>query len=237
MRLDRYVGHAAGIGRSSAKRAIRQGLVVVEGMPDAIPETDIDPVTVRVTYNGSLLEWEEHIYLMMNKPSGYVTAMSDKKEQTVASLLPDMYVSRVHPVGRLDKDTEGLLLLTDDGDLTHALISPAYHVPKTYFCELKHGLTGEDMERLRHGVDIGDDEFTHEAIAEYAGDPDRIFLTIFEGRFHQIKRMIYAVDNELISLTRLSVGTVLLGDLEPGQVRYLTQEEVSSLQEYRKNGG
>ncbi len=235
MRLDRYVGHAAGIGRSNAKRAIRQGLVSVEGLPDAIPETDIDPDSVRVTYNGALLEWEEHVYLMMNKPAGYVTAVSDRKEETVTRLIPEKYASRVHPVGRLDKDTEGLLLLTDDGDLTHSIISPQYHVPKTYYCELVRDISEEDLDRLRRGVDIGDDKLTRECSAEYAEGRDRIFITISEGRFHQIKRMLYAVDNELRYLKRLSVGNILLGDLEPGHVRKLTHEELSSLKEYRKS--
>ncbi|MCR5304214.1 MAG: rRNA pseudouridine synthase [Lachnospiraceae bacterium] len=229
MRLDRYVGKAAQITRSDAKRAIRKGLVSVEGLSEILPETDIDPAVIKATYNGKPLFWEEHVYLMLNKPSGCVSAMSDRKEKTVAEYIPEQYVSRVNPVGRLDKDTEGLLLFTDDGELTHALISPEYHVSKTYLCGLSKDISEEDLEKLRKGVDIGDNETTRPADVKYSGGHDSIVLTIYEGRFHQVKRMLYAVGNEVVTLRRLSEGGITLGDLPLGETRKLTEDEVGIL--------
>ena len=166
---------------------------------------------------------------MLHKPAGVITATEDKAHETVMSLLGEDARKDFFPVGRLDKDTEGLLLITNDGELSHALLSPRKHVPKTYFVEVPEKLDLGQIEALEQGLDIGDDKKTLPAKIEILDDT-HIHLTICEGRYHQVKRMLKAVGSEVLYLKRVSFGTLTLDDtLEKGSYRPLTEEEITAL--------
>ena len=168
---------------------------------------------------------------MLNKPDGVVSATTDSHDTTVIDLLKAEERKNLFPVGRLDKDTTGLLIVTDDGDLAHHLTSPRHHVPKTYLVGIAYSLTVEDINRLETGVELTGDGMTKPAKVEVISEHE-IKLTISEGMYHQVKRMLKAVDNEVISLKRLSMGSVILDEsLAAGEYRRLTQEEILSLKE------
>ena len=161
----------------------------------------------------------------INKKGGYITAVDDPKDKTVMDLLPEWVIKKdLAPVGRLDKDTEGLLLLTNDGQLNHRLLSPKSHVDKTYYAELEKDISEDDLEKLRNGVDIGG-YITMPALAEKIDDK-KIHLTIKEGKFHQVKKMLEAVDNKVIYLKRISFGKLKLDDMELGEVREVNLEDI-----------
>ena len=180
---------------------------------------------------GKTVEYQEHIYIMMNKPSGIVSSTDGKDGDTVISLLPDeLQKCGLFPCGRLDKDTVGLLIITNDGPLAHELLSPKKHVDKTYLVTIREKLTDEVKNKLEQGVDIGDEKPTMPARVEVLSDK-QIYLTIREGRFHQVKRMLQAVDNEVLALKRVSFGALSLDEaLRPGECRELTSDEISALQ-------
>lgn len=166
---------------------------------------------------------------MLHKPAGVITATEDTNQKTVLDLLTGINTKKLFPVGRLDKDTEGLLLITDDGELAHKLLSPKKHVGKTYFVQTKYPVSDDAALLLREGVDIGDDTPTLPAMVEKAGDTE-LLLTIKEGRYHQIKRMLLAVDNEVVYLKRITMGPLQLpDDLEKGDFRPLSVSEVNAL--------
>ena len=166
---------------------------------------------------------------MINKPDGVVAATRDKNLPTVMDLIKPLPVKDMSPVGRLDRDTTGLLLITNDGELSHRLLSPKYHVDKTYLVTCEHSLSENDINRLCEGVDIGDDEPTLPARVKTSNGTD-IFLTIHEGRFHQVKRMLEAVDNKVTKLKRVSFGPLdLPGDLKEGEWRELTEDEIQKI--------
>ena len=171
---------------------------------------------------------------MLNKPAGVVSATEDKREKTVVDLITEKRRKDLFPVGRLDKDTEGLLLITNDGALAHELLSPRKHVDKTYFVKVKEQVSTEHVKLLETGVDIGEEKLTLPGkISRMALERTSLCLTIREGKFHQIKRMFQAVDNEVLYLKRLSMGTLELDEnLEPGAYRPLTQEEIKRLKEH-----
>lgn len=236
MRLDRFLCEMNMGTRSQAKALIRQGVVTVNGlvMKDAdfkIRETE-DQVYVR----GQVLEYQKFVYYMLNKPPGVVSATRDNTAETVTGLIAagegEALGGRdIFPVGRLDKDTTGLLILTDDGELAHRLLSPKRHVDKAYRVTIEHPLSEEGRRRLTEGVDIGDEKPTLPARVEILSDGE-ILLTIREGRFHQVKRMLAAVDNQVIALERTGFGPLRLDEgLKPGGYRKLTKEEVESLHE------
>ena len=166
---------------------------------------------------------------MLNKPAGVVSATRDHTCRTVTELLKDTGYTDLFPVGRLDKDTEGLLLMTDDGELAHQLLSPKKHVEKVYEVGLREALSGEDVRKLENGVDIGEGERTLPARVEIAEEM-RIFLTITEGKFHQVKRMLQAVGNEVVSLRRIAMGGLKLDSrLASGEYRELSEEEIAGI--------
>lgn len=168
---------------------------------------------------------------MLNKPGNVVTATKDNLSSTVMDLLPVDIRRNLFPVGRLDKDTEGLLLLTDDGELAHRLLSPARHVDKTYLVQIARTLSSEDKKALEAGVDIGEDKLTRPAIVEILNDHE-ILLTIQEGKYHQVKRMLKSVENEVTALKRVKFGKLNLDyELKPGEYRELTDREVCLLHE------
>ncbi len=179
-----------------------------------------------VTFQGKPLSYAAFHYYILHKPAGVITATEDKKESTVMDILKEEKVKNLFPVGRLDKDTEGLLLITDDGELAHNLLSPKKHVDKEYLVKVRDSISEEDCKKLSEGVDIGDEKPTAPAKVERVAEKE-ILLTIREGRFHQVKRMLQAVGNEVVYLKRLSMGSLRLPkDLEKGAYRPLSEEEI-----------
>lgn len=230
MRLDKFLCEAGAGTRSEVKQLIKKGAVTVNGEVEKAADRKVKEED-HVTLYDRTLSFQKFRYYLLHKPSGVITATEDGRERTVMELLQGIDTKDLFPVGRLDKDTEGLLLLTNDGALAHRLLSPRKHVDKTYFVRTKLPLSEEAAERLAEGVDIGDEKLTMPAIVKRLGDTE-LELTIREGRFHQIKRMLSAVDNEVVYLKRLSMGTLRLpADLTPGAYRALTEEELRQLQE------
>lgn len=235
IRLDKYLADMGVCTRSEARDQIKKGYATVNGEKIRKGDTKIDPETDEVTYRGRVLTYSQFVYYMLNKPAGVVSATEDKKDKTVLDLLPKPYPRDVFPVGRLDKDTEGLLLITNDGDLAHNLLSPKKHVDKTYFAKVDGILTPEDVSAFQEGMDIGEKNLTLPAKLEILSvdemdESSTCHITIAEGKFHQIKRMCLAVGKEVMYLKRLSMGTLVLDkSLALGESRVLTDEELNGL--------
>lgn len=231
LRLDKYLADM-GLGtRSEVKKTIQKGQVMVNDVSVKKPETKIDTQSDVVFYQGKEVAYAEFEYYMLHKPAGVVSATEDKKDQTVLDLI-DSKRKDLFPVGRLDKDTEGLLLITNDGQLAHRLLSPSKHVDKVYFARIDGKVTEEDVRIFSTGIDIGDEKPTlpAELTILNSSDESEIELTIREGRFHQVKRMFHAVGKEVIYLKRLRMGTLVLDENLPvGQFRQLTKKEIEQL--------
>lgn len=225
MRLDKFLTECGLGSRKEVKSLLTSGKVKVNGEIVKNPQSNIKENEDRVEYDNRILEYSKFRYYIMNKKAGYITAVEDPREKTVMELLPDWVIKKeLAPVGRLDKDTEGLLLLTNDGQLNHKLLAPKSHVEKTYYAELEKDISSEDIEKLENGVDIGG-YITMPAKAEIVGEK-KIHLTIKEGKFHQVKKMLEAVDNKVIYLKRISFGKLLLDDMELGEVREVKVEDI-----------
>ncbi len=229
LRLDKYLcGMNVGT-RSQVKKELKLGMVSVNGKTITRPEYKVDETTAQVAYKGKVLEYHKYVYYMLNKPAGVVSATKDNLHGTVAELLQSAGFGDLFPVGRLDKDTEGLLLMTNDGRLAHALLSPGKHVEKRYEAELEEGLSKEALQKLEQGVEIGEKHPTRPARVERLGEK-KIALTITEGKFHQVKRMLEAVGNRVVFLRRVAMGSLELDEsLAPGEYRELTKGEVEGL--------
>ena len=231
MRLDKFLCEM-GIGtRSEVKAYLKKGQVSVNGEVIKKPETKIDENIDSICFQGQELVFEAVQYFLLNKPAGCVTATRDNLSETVMSFLPENRRDDLFPVGRLDKDTEGLLLITNDGQLAHELLSPKKHVDKTYFAVIDGEVKEEHKQLFLSGLDIGDETLTMPAKLEIlkSGETSEIELTIQEGRFHQVKRMFEAVGTKVTYLKRISMGPLTLGNLQPGEVRVLTEEELEQL--------
>lgn len=222
-----------GIGtRSEVKKAIQKKAVTVNQEVILRPEYKVDPKEDEVCYKGQRLAYEPYVYYLFHKPKGCVSATKDNVYPTVLSYIDNPAGYELFPVGRLDVDTEGLLLITNDGALAHELLSPKKHVAKTYFAEVEGWVTEEDVEMFAHGLDIGDEKKTLPAKLEIEsqGRISRIRLTITEGRYHQVKRMFQAVGKKVLYLKRISMGGLELEEgLQPGAYRRLTDEEIQLL--------
>lgn len=226
MRLDKFLCDTAGLTRTEAKNAVKKGQIAVNGQVQKAADFKVKENTDTVTFQGKPLSYAAFHYYMLHKPAGVITATEDKKESTVMDILKEEKVKNLFPVGRLDKDTEGLLLVTDDGELAHNLLSPKKHVDKEYLVKVRDSISEEDCRKLSEGVDIGDEKPTAPAKVERMAEKE-ILLTIREGRFHQVKRMLQAVGNEVLYLKRLSMGSLRLPeDLEKGAYRPLSEEEI-----------
>lgn len=235
VRLDKFLADAGAGTRSQVKGFLKKGLVTVNGEPARKPEQKISPETDLIVFQGTVLSYTEFYYYMLNKPSGYVSATDDNTAPTVLSLLKGAPGKDLFPVGRLDKDTEGLLLITNDGALAHRLLSPRHHVDKTYFVRADGAVTEDDCSRLEAGVDIGEDRLTlpAKAVLLSSGPVSEVELTIHEGKFHQVKRMFQAVGKPVLYLRRLSMGSLTLDEtLPPGQYRPLREEEIAALRKF-----
>lgn len=234
MRLDKYLANM-GIGtRSEVKNYIRKKRVLVNGMLPSGPETKIDTEKDSISLDGKEISFVNMEYLMFHKPQGVITATEDTREQTVMDFIQSPIKKKLFPVGRLDKDTEGLLLITNDGEMAHRLLSPKKHVSKIYVAKVQGVVDEQDVKVFRDGVKI-DADFTAmpaNLVILQQGDISRVQIEIFEGKFHQIKRMFQARGKEVIYLKRLSMGPLSLDEkLLPGEFRHLTKKEINALQE------
>ena len=232
IRLDKFLADM-GIGtRSEVKKYIRQGKVKVDGVIQKIPETKIDENNQEVACFDKKVGYETFEYYMLHKPAGVISATTDAKDKTVIDLIGSKKRKDLFPVGRLDKDTEGLLLITNDGDLAHRLLSPKKHVDKVYYAKVKGVVTESDQKAFAEGVSLGQGEMAKPAKLEIlvSDEISEIRLTIQEGKFHQVKRMFVSVGKEVVYLKRLSMGTLWLDEnLALGEYRPLTEEELKQL--------
>jgi 16S rRNA pseudouridine516 synthase len=237
MRIDKMLANLGYGSRKEVKQLLKSGAVKVDGVVLKDAKQHVDPENQTVTLNGEVIEYKEFIYLMMNKPPGVLSATEDNVGETVIDLLEiEDQVYEPFPVGRLDKDTEGLLLITNDGQLTHQLLSPKKHVPKTYFAVIDGEVTEEDIKAFAAGVTLDDGYLTKpgELKIMKSGIRSDIELIITEGKFHQVKRMFQAVGKRVVYLQRLSMGPLQLDEtLELGEYRELTDEEVELLKNYQ----
>ena len=230
MRLDRWLAAVTAAGRSEAKQWIRGGQAAVNGRIIRDPALSFETEEDRLSLNGAPVDGRVSRHVMLHKPAGLLTAARDPKQPTVMDLLPPVYRSiGCMPVGRLDKDTTGLLLLTCDGELNHRLLSPGRHVEKRYRALVEGGMGEEEIRRFAAGLDLGD--FTAKPAALSLLTPSLGEVVITEGKFHQVKRMFAAVGHEVISLHRCAFGPLELGDLPEGAWRELTAEELAALRQ------
>lgn len=232
LRLDKYLANM-GLGtRSEVKKAITKGLAEVNGAVVKKPEGKVDTETDEIRYQGKTVGYISYEYYMLNKPAGVISSTEDPRQRTVIDLISGRHRDDLFPVGRLDKDTEGLLLITNDGALAHRLLSPKKHVDKIYYARIQGVVTAADAESFAVGLDIGDEKRTLPAKLDIleSGEISKIRVTVREGRFHQVKRMFQAVGKEVIYLKRLQMGSLKLDEnLEIGAYRELTKEEMEAL--------
>ena len=237
MRLDKFLVACAVGSRTEVKNLLKAGRVTVNGKKEKSAKLQIDEERDEILFDGQVLEYEEFVYYMMNKPQGVISATEDPKHKTVLDLLDDLARSKeVFPVGRLDIDTHGLLLLTNDGKLAHALLSPKRHVDKTYLAQVKGIMTQENVEKFAQGIPLKD--FTCQparlelVTIDTEKNQSQIRVTIAEGKFHQVKRMVAYCGKEVVDLQRLTMGTLTLDEnLKRGEWRRLTKEELEGLLE------
>lgn len=232
LRLDKYLSEMGLGSRSEVKEAIRKGHVRINGEVKKRPEVKIGSEDI-VHFKGNPVNYVEYEYIMLNKPAGVVSATEDRRDKTVIDLV-NCRRKDLFPVGRLDKDTEGLLLLTNDGELAHRLLSPKHHVPKVYYARVSGRMDGDDILKFKEGLDLGEDFKTLPAELEilkvHEDETTEIQLKIYEGKFHQVKRMVHAVGKEVVYLKRLSMGSLVLDEkLLPGEYRPLTESEREAL--------
>ncbi len=234
MRLDKFLVEAGVATRGEATKAARAGLVLVNGRAERKTASHIDPTVDIVVYKGQTVVYREFTYVMLNKPEGYVSATEDEKLPTVLELLPDeLQRIGLFPCGRLDRNTLGLMILTNNGPLSHKLLAPKSHVSKVYYFKAEDNITDEDAERLRSGVDIGG-YVTAPCEVELVNSKEG-YITLHEGKYHQIKLMLKAVCNKIIYLKRVKFGPISLDDnLARGEWRFLTEEEQKALEETGK---
>lgn len=229
-RLDKIISATGKKSRREVREMVRQGRVLVDGKPAPAADMKVDPQTAVILLDGEPLGYEKFTYVMLHKPAGVLTATEDRRQETVLDLLPPELRRRaLSPVGRLDKDTEGLLLLTNDGQLAHRLLSPKSHVDKVYYARVDGALEPGDIAAFAAGMTLGDGLECLPAGLEILS-PTEALVTLREGKFHQVKRMLAARGKPVLYLKRLSMGRLRLDPaLAPGAWRMLTEEERSAL--------
>ena len=230
IRLDKFVSDAVPCTRKEATAYIKASRITVDGKIINTADTKIHENKCVIAFDGKELAYSKHIYIMINKPEGLISATEDVREKTVMSLLPDSYMTKgLFPAGRLDKDTTGLLILTNDGNTAHRLLSPKYNKEKVYKVTSAKPFFESDIQKLKCGVML-DDGKTKPVGLELTDNPNVSYMTLTEGRFHEVKRICIALDNECTSLERIKfAGLSLDNSLERGQWRPLTDEEISLL--------
>lgn len=232
-RLDKIIASTGRWSRREVKELVRRGQVLVDGVPARSAEEKADPATAAITVSGEALEYRRYTWVMLNKPAGYLSATEDGRDRTVLDLLPE-YLRRqgLFPVGRLDRDTEGLLLLTNEGGLAHDLLSPRHHVDKVYYARVKGRLTAEDCRMFQAGMELDDGLLCLPACLEIlsGGEESEARVTLREGKFHQVKRMLAHLGKPVLYLERIRMGPLELdGNLARGAYRFLTENELERL--------
>ncbi len=235
MRIDKFLSNMGIASRTESSKAARGGLILVNGAPVKKADVHIDPEKDEITYCGRKIEYRKYTYILMNKPDGVVSATEDGRDKTVIDLLPEeLQKLNLFPCGRLDKHTLGLVMLTDDGDLAHRLLSPKHHVKKKYRFESKFPLTDNDIDYLEGGATLEDGYVTKPSEIELDPDKRSGYITLVEGKYHQIKRMLEAVNNKITYLERVTFGPLVLDKgLARGQWRFLTDEEIEKLEKHK----
>ncbi|MEG2935359.1 MAG: pseudouridine synthase [Clostridium sp.] len=233
-RLDKILGNMGYGSRKEVKASCKKGLVIVDGEVVKDSAMKVDPETAVIEINGEVVNYRKFIYLLLNKPAGVVSATFDNHDETVIDLLdPEYQVFEPFPVGRLDKDTVGFLLLTNDGELNHKLIAPKNHVDKVYYAEINKPVDESDVKAFRNGITIDDGYKCMPGDLEIINateDGSEVLVTIQEGKFHQVKRMFEALDKSVVYLKRVKFGPMELDEsLEEGEYRELTDEELEIL--------
>lgn len=230
LRLDKIIASTGAASRREIKTLVKNGRVAVDGLPARKPEDKYDPENTVITIDGIPIKYKTRRVIMLNKPAGYVTATEDKLEKTVLDLITDEYRRLgVYPVGRLDKDTEGLLLLTNDGDFCHSVISPSKHVGKIYYVETDKALTPDDAIAIETGIELANNEKCMPGQLKITGE-NKGYIMIFEGKYHQVKRMIASCGKTVMYLKRVAVGGLRLkSDLQCGKFIELAEEDIESV--------
>lgn len=236
IRLDKFISSQLNISRTDAKKLIKSSVVSLNGASCKKADTLIDTDNDKIDVSGRTVQYKKYIYLMMNKPKGIVSATTDNKETTVLDIVPDEFMrSGLFPAGRLDKNTTGFVLITDDGEFAHNILSPSHHVKKTYIAETESMLSDDDIEIFVNGMKIGDETFKP-AELKYLYRNDNLNycyeIRIVEGRYHQIKRMFAFTGHPVVELRRIKIGNLNLDEnLMPGEVREINAEELEFLTE------
>ena len=235
LRIDKILSNLGYGSRAELKVYCKKGLVKINDKVISNPGTQVDTDVDKIEFNNEVVKYREFVYIMMNKPDGYLSATFDKRDPIVLDLIDPSYLTfEPFPVGRLDKDTEGLLVLTNDGQLAHRVLSPKKHVPKTYYAKIEGVVTDEDIKAFEKGVTLDDGYETMPSQLKIleSGEMSEIELTIHEGKFHQVKRMFESVGKKVVYLKRLSMGKLILDEtLGLGEYRELTDEEVKLIEE------
>lgn len=235
IRLDKFLSEMSGWTRSEVKKIVRTGSVTVDGNEVKKPETKIDEKLSIVRVDGRQIKYNKYEYYMLNKPKGFVSATTDREHKTVVDIISSSEKKDLFPVGRLDIDTEGLLLITNDGELAHRLLAPKNHVEKTYYVEVSGILDDVDVDAVEKGLDIGEEKNTIPAKMEILktdiqNNISSCYLTIHEGKFHQVKRMMKKLGKTVTYLKRVSMGSLILDSkLKKGNYRKLTEQEIIEL--------
>ena len=234
-RLDKVIASTGKFSRKEVKGLVRQGRVLVDGVPARSGEDKVDAESVEIVVNGELRTYRRFTWAMLNKPAGYLSATEDGRGTTVLDLLPqELQKQGLFPVGRLDKDTEGLLLLTNEGSLAHDLLSPRHHVDKVYYTRVAGRLTEEDCRAFEAGMTLADGLVCQPAGLEIltAGEESEAHVTLREGKFHQVKRMLADRGKPVLYLERVKMGSLTLDpSLSRGDFRFLTESELENLRE------
>ena len=230
MRIDKFLANSGTGTRKEVREFLKQKRVKVNGVLETEAKTHVDEENDIVTFDGERVEYKEFLYIMLNKPQDVISATDDERHRTVLDLLPEPLTKvGLFPVGRLDKDTEGLLVLTNDGKMAHELLTPKKHVPKRYYVELKKALSKDEAKILENGVEL--ETFTTKPAKVEFITEDKVFIIISEGKYHQVKRMFKCVGNRVLFLKRTGMGNLGLDEsLNPGEYRELTADELELLQ-------
>lgn len=230
MRLDKFLSNNGFGTRKEVKDLIKKGYVSVNDNDKIKFDQSIDPTVDIIKVDDEIIEYKENYYFLMNKPKGYISATEDYKQDTVLDLIPEYAYLHLFPVGRLDKDTTGALILTTDGELTHRLISPKYHVDKIYFVEVDKVLNPSIKDKFEHGLKLDGEELLPSKF-EYL-DEHHARVTLHQGKYHQVKRMFEIFGYTVVNLHRETFAFLTLEGIEEGNYRELTDEEISKLKEY-----
>ncbi|MCH4355682.1 16S rRNA pseudouridine(516) synthase [Staphylococcus sp. HMSC068D03] len=229
MRLDKFLANM-GVGtRTEVKQLLKKGKVTVNTSVEKSPKSYINPTEDMVCVNEKQVEFVNNVYIMLNKPKGYISATHDESNRTVIDLIPEYQHLNIFPVGRLDKDTEGLLLITNDGQFSHDLMSPSKHVSKTYEVTSQNPVTKADIDAFKKGIILSDGPVKPAQLTRINETTSQV--TIYEGKYHQVKRMFHAIENEVLELKRLKIAKLALDEnLKSGEYKLLSDKELNLLQ-------